>query len=200
LLPWGGFVKFKTIPLLAAFSPIVVQGVSLPVLFLTFLKIGFVLFGSGYVLIAYLEGDFVNRLGWLTHQQLLDAVAIGQFTPGPVLSTATFIGYILQGFSGAVMATVAIFLPAFILVALLNPLIPKMRRSKWMSSFLDAVNVSAVGIMAAVTVMLFRATASDWKTALIALASIAVTLRFKKIGSLWIVLGGALLGYVFRLF
>ncbi len=170
--------------------------VSASQLFLSFLKIGCILFGSGYVLIAYLEGEFIERLGWLTQSQLLDAVAIGQFTPGPVLSTSTFIGYQMQGVQGAVLATLGIFLPSFLFVAVLNPLIPKMRRSRWVSKFLDAVNVSAVGIMAAVVIRLLVSAAADWQTGVIAALSIAAVIFVPKINALWIVLGGSLLGYL----
>jgi len=174
-----------------------VSDVSLLKLFLIFLKIGLVLFGSGYVLIAYLEGEFVQNLGWLSQAQLLDAVAIGQFTPGPVLSTATFIGYQIAGFWGAIVATVGIFLPSFILVALLNPVIPKLRESKLASVFLDAVNISAMGIMAAVTVELGISVLTNWQAWLIFLLSCAATFGFKKIGSVWIVVGSSILGYFF---
>ncbi|HKZ70706.1 MAG TPA: chromate efflux transporter [Anaerolineales bacterium] len=115
---------------------------SLPILFITFLKIGAVLYGSGYVLLAFLRADFVARLGWLTESQLLDAVAVGQVTPGPVFTTATFIGYILGGVPGALLATIGIFLPAFVVVAVSNPLIPRLRRSVWVSSLLDGVNAA----------------------------------------------------------
>ena len=165
-------------------------------LFLSFLKIGCVLFGSGYVLIAYLEGEFVNRLGWLTQSQLLDAVAIGQFTPGPVLSTATFIGYQIQGIQGAALATLGIFLPSFLFVALLNPIIPKLRKSKWASQFLDAVNISAVGIMGAVVAQLGTASITNWKPMVIAVASIITVFIYKKVNAAWIVLGGSLVGYI----
>lgn len=170
--------------------------ISLLKLFLIFLKIGLVLFGSGYVLIAYLEGEFVQNLGWLTQAQLLDAVAVGQFTPGPVLSTATFIGYQMAGVWGAIVATVGIFLPSFILVALLNPVIPRLRESKMASAFLDAVNISAMGIMAAVTVELGISVLTNWQAWLIFLLSCAATFGFKKISSVWIVLGSACLGYI----
>ena len=124
---------------------------SLPLLFLTFLKIGAVLYGSGYVLLAFLRADFVVRFGWLTDQQLLDAITIGQVTPGPVFTTATFIGYVLGGLPGALLATLGIFLPSFIFVALSNPLIPRIRNSTWVSGLLDGVNVASLGLMAAVT-------------------------------------------------
>ena len=182
--------------LAASSLPTVVVTFSFSQLFLSFLKIGCILFGSGYVLIAYLEGEFVQRLGWLTPSQLLDAVAIGQFTPGPVLSTSTFIGYLLQGIPGAVLATLGIFTPSFVFVALLNPVIPRLRKSPWASKFLDAVNISAVGIMAAVVVELLAASVTHWTTGLIAGAGIAAVLVFKKLNAVWIVLAGSLLGYV----
>lgn len=169
-------------------------------IFLIFLKIGFVLFGSGYVLIAYLQGELVQKLGWLTESQLLDAVAVGQFTPGPVLSTATFIGYQLNGVAGAVAATLGIFLPSFLLVAILNPLVPRLRRSVWASRFLDAVNVSAVGIMAAVVVDLIGFSLQDGRTAVIAGLSLLAVLVFKKANAGWLILGGALAGYLLKIF
>lgn len=175
-----------------------VAGVSSLHLFLVFLKIGAVLFGSGYVLVAYLDGELVNKLGWLTKAELLDAIAIGQFTPGPVLSTATFVGFQVQGMWGALLATVGIFLPSFIFVAILNPLIPKLRQSKWASSFLDAVNVSALGLMVAVTLDLGRAVLTDWKAVLIAALSILIAFRFKKISSAWIIVGGAVVGLLLK--
>jgi len=134
---------------------------SLPLLFLTFLKIGAVWYGGGYVLLAFLRNDFVLRLGWLTDQQLIDAIAIGQITPGPLLTTATFIGYILGGASGALLATLGIVLPSFIFVAISNPLIPKIRNSTWASSLLDGVNASSLGLMAAVTFQLAASSLTD---------------------------------------
>jgi chromate transporter len=172
--------------------------VSLGALFLTFLKIGAVLYGSGYVLLAFLRNDFVNRLGWLTDQQLLDAVAIGQVTPGPVFTTATFIGYLVAGVPGAVLATVGIFLPSFVFVSLTNPLIPRLRRSPWMSAFLDGVNVAAVGLMAAVTWELGRAAIIDWLTLALALAAVLLLFRF-KVNSTWLIAGGGAVGIVYYL-
>lgn len=166
-------------------------------LFLTFLKIGSVLYGSGYVLLAFLRNDFVNHLGWLTNQQLLDAVAVGQFTPGPVFTTATFIGYIVGGFWGAVLATIGIFLPAFVFVALSVPLMPHLRRSPWTAAALDGVNVAAVGLMAAVTWELGRAAVIDWFTALLAVIAAALLIRF-RVNSVWLVLGGGVVGIVYR--
>ena len=162
-------------------------------LFLTFLKIGSVLYGSGYVLLAFLRADFVVHLGWLTDQQLLDAVAIGQVTPGPLFTTATFIGYLLSGLPGALLATAGIFLPSFVFVALSNPLLPRVRRSPWAGSLLDGVNVASLGLMAAVTWQLGRASLIDPLTIAIALASFVSLIRF-KVNSTWLILGGAAIG------
>lgn len=169
-------------------------------LFLVFLKVGAVLFGSGYVLVAYLDGELVESLGWLSRTELLDAIAIGQFTPGPVLSTATFIGYQINGVGGAIAATIGIFAPSFLFVWLLNPLIPKLRQSKIASSFLDAVNISAVAIMVVVMLELGQAVLVDWKAWLIALLSCIVYFNFKKVSVLWIVIGGAVLGFLLNSF
>jgi chromate transporter len=166
---------------------------SLPVLFLTFLKIGAVLYGSGYVLLAFMRADFVTRLGWLTDQQLIDAIAIGQVTPGPVFTTATFVGYILGGTSGALLSTLGIFLPAFIFVSISNPLIPKLRNSAWVSGLLDGVNIASLGLMGAVTVDLGRASLIDPLTFFIALVSVILLAKF-KINSTWLVAGGAIIG------
>jgi chromate transporter len=172
--------------------------VSLGTLFLTFLKIGGLLYGSGYVLLAFLRNDFVERLGWLTDQQLLDAVAIGQVTPGPVFTTATFVGYIVAGLPGALVSTIGIFLPSFLFVALTNPLIPRLRRSAWMGAFLDGVNVAAVGLMVAVTWELGRAAIVDWLTAALALAAALLLVRF-RVNSTWLIAGGAIAGLVYHL-
>ena len=166
---------------------------SLPLLFLTFLKIGAVLYGSGYVLLAFLRADFVVRLGWLTDQQLLDAVAIGQVTPGPVFTTATFIGYVLAGVPGALWATLGIFLPAFIFVAISNPLIPRLRNSPWASGLLDGVNIASLGLMAAVTWQLGRASLIDLLTVAVALLSAGLLLRY-NINATWLIAGGAVVG------
>ena len=167
----------------------------LPVLFLTFLKIGAVLYGSGYVLLAFMRADFVTRLGWLTDRQLIDAIAVGQVTPGPVFTTATFVGYILGGLPGALLATLGIFLPAFIFVAVSNPWIPRIRNSPWVSGLLDGVNMASLGLMAAVTLELSRAALIDPLTFLIALSSIALLIRF-KINATWLVVGGAMIGLI----
>lgn len=163
-----------------------------------FLLIGSVLYGSGYVLIAFLEGGLVDRFGWLTQQQLLDAIAIGQFTPGPVLSTATFIGYVIAGWPGAVVSTIGIFLPSFFFVAALNPWVPRLRRSPWTAAFLDAVNVSSVGLMAAVLIKLGLATLTSWPAAVIALLAGVAALHW-RLNAVWLVLGGALIGWLLTL-
>lgn len=166
---------------------------SLPLLFFTFLKIGAVLYGSGYVLLAFLRADFVVRLGWLTDKQMIDAVAIGQVTPGPVFTAATFIGFILGGVPGALLATLGIFLPGFIFVAMVNPLIPQIRNSPWASSLLDGVNVASLGLMAAVTWQLGKSSLIDLLTVLVATISFVLIVRF-KINSTWLILGGAIVG------
>ena len=164
-----------------------------PLLFLTFLKIGSILFGSGYVLLAFLRADFVVRYGWLTDRQLIDAIAIGQVTPGPVFTTATFIGYVLGGIPGALLATLGIFLPSFIFVAISNPLVHRMRNSVWVGGLLDGVNVASLGLMAAVSWQLGRASLIDPPTILIALSAFILLIRF-KVNSTWLIAGGALLG------
>jgi chromate transporter len=172
---------------------------SLTTLFLTFLKIGSVLYGSGYVLLAFLQSNFVERFGVLSSQQLLDAVAVGQFTPGPVFTTATFIGYIIQGNAGALMATLAIFLPAFVFVALISPWSTKLRKSAWLSAFLDGVNAASFGLMAMVSFQLGKSALLDVWTALIALIALFLLLRF-KVNSIWLVIAGAVTGLLIHLF
>lgn len=171
---------------------------SLLTLFLTFLKIGATLYGSGYVLLAFLRDDFVVRLGWLTNQQIIDAVAVGQFTPGPVFTTATFIGYLLGGWQGALVATVGIFLPSFIFVALVFPLLPRLRRSPWTSAFLDGANAAAIGLMAAVAWQLGTSSIIDVFTAALALVAAVLLIRF-RVNSAWLVAGGGLAGLLYRL-
>lgn len=168
---------------------------SLARLFLAFLKIGAVLYGSGYVLLAFLQTDLVERLGWLTQAQLVDAVAMGQITPGPVFTTSTFVGYLLGGLPGAILATVGIFLPSFILVAITNPLVPKMRQSPWASGLLDGVNAAALGLMAAVTVQLGQASLVDPLTIGLAIAAGVLVFRF-KVNATWLILGGAAAGLI----
>ncbi len=171
---------------------------SLPLLFLTFLKIGAVLYGSGYVLLAFLHADFVVRLGWLTDQQLVDAIAIGQFTPGPVFTTATFIGYILGGLPGALLGTLGIFLPSFFFVALVYPLLNRLRNSPGTAAFLDGVIVASLGLMAGVTVQLGLAALVDPFTIVLALLAAVILFRF-KINATWLILAGALAGVAVKL-
>ena len=173
---------------LAAIAPF-----SLGSLFMVFLKIGVVAFGSGYVLLAFLHADLVVHRGWLTDSQLLDAIAIGQVTPGPVFTTATFIGYLLHGVSGAIVATIGIFLPAFLLVAASGPLLPRIRESKISAAFLDGVIVGSLALMAVVAWQLGRASITDFATALLAAASLLALVRF-RLNSAWLVLFGAMVG------
>ena len=173
-------------------------GVTLGTLFLTFLKIGATLYGSGYVLLAFMRNDFVHRLGWLSDRQLLDAIAVGQVTPGPVFTTATFVGYVLAGWTGAVLATVAIFLPSFVFVALSHPLLPRIRGSRGAGAFLDGVNVAALGLMAAVTWQLARSAITDGFTAVLAVASGVLLIR-GGVNSVWLIAGGAAAGLAYRL-
>jgi len=191
--------------------PALVQAVeksetSLTTLFLTCLKIGALWFGGGYILVAYFDGEFVQGLNWLTRQELLDAIAVGQFTPGPFLSSATFIGYQIAGISGAVVATIGIVIPAFVFVAILNPMIPKLRGSKFFSKFLDSVNVSALAVMLVVSIQLGIETiynpeyGIEWRSLIIAAISAVAFLTIKKINAAYIILGGALLGYLFAFF
>lgn len=175
--------------------PLAATAFSLPLLFFTFLKIGSVLYGSGYVLFAFMRADFVTRLGWLTDQQLLDAIAIGQVTPGPLFTTATFVGYLLGGPWGALWATVGIFLPSFVFVAVSQPLIPRLRQSVWVSGLLDGANAASLGLMTAVTVELGQASLIDPFTILIALISLFLLVRF-KINATWLIFAGALASFI----
>jgi chromate transporter len=168
---------------------------SLVSLLLVFLKLGATVFGSGYVLLAFLRADLVTHRGWLTDGQLVDSVAVGQLTPGPVFTTATFIGFILAGIRGAVVATVGIFLPAFLLVAVSGPLVPRIRKSKAAGAFLDGVNVASLALMAAVSWQLGRASLVDTITVLVAVASLIVLLRF-RVNSVWLILLGATIGLI----
>jgi chromate transporter len=168
-------------------------------LFLTFLKMGATLFGSGYVLLAFLNSEFVVNLGWLTHAQVVDAIAVaGQITPGPVFNSAAFVGYLLGGWPSALLAALGIFLPAFILVGLLSRFLPAMRKSWFAGSFLDGVNASSLGLMAAVAVQLGRSVIVDPFTAIIAIGALVLVLKF-KMSSVWLVLGGGVLGVIFKL-
>lgn len=167
-------------------------------LFLIFLKIGAILYGSGYVLFAFLDAELVAT-GLLSRTQLIDAIAVGQFTPGPVFSSVTFIGYQINGFSGALISTTAIFLPSFIFVALLNPLVKKMRHSTVFAIFLDAVNVASIAIIISICIEMGSETIIDWRTILIAVISMMITFNYRKINSAFIVLGGSIIGFILSL-
>lgn len=181
-----GTLSFRTLAQEAA-------PITLNTLFLTFLKIGSVLYGSGYVLVAFLQTEFVDRLGWISSGQLLDAVAIGQFTPGPVFTTATFIGYLVAGVPGALVATIGIFLPSFVFVGVTSPFIPRLRRSPWLAALLDGIVAASLGLMAAVTVDLARQSIVDIPTALLAVSAIVLLIRY-RVNSTWLIIGGALIG------
>lgn len=165
-------------------------------LFLTFLKVGAVLFGSGYVLFAYLDGELIDNMNWLSHPDLVEAIAIGQITPGPVLSTATFIGYKLGGFQGALLATLGIFVPSFFYVWLLNPIVKKMRNNIFLTSFLEAVNVAAVAVMVVVTFKMMESILIDWKTIVICILSFIAYFTIKKLNPMWIIVGGGAMGFI----
>jgi len=198
-----GFRGSANLKNIAPFVLLQTAGMAAPLttgkLFLVFMKIGAVLFGSGYVLVAYLDGELVQKLGWLTREELLDAIAIGQFTPGPILSAATFVGYVLQGWTGALVATLGIFLPSFLFIVILYPIIPRLRRSPFTAAFIDSVNVAAVAVMLSVSIVMTVDVAADWRAALILAAALAVVFAFKKLSSVWIILGGAVAGYVLGL-
>ena len=168
---------------------------SLGAMFLVFAKIGAVLFGSGYVLLAFLQADFVDRLHWLTRSQLLDAVAVGQFTPGPVFCTATFIGYLLGKTTGSLVATVGIFLPAFVFVAISGPLLPRLRQSPIAGAFLDGVNAASLALMIAVTWDLGRAAIVDTTTVVLAILSALALIRF-RLNSVWLIIAGGIVGAI----
>ena len=190
--------SFFFLPLLQITSPTLISATNLN-FFWTFIKIGSILYGSGYVLFAFLDAELVST-GLLSRQQLIDAIAVGQFTPGPVFSSVTFIGYQINGLNGAIVSTVGIFLPSFVFVALLNPLVKKMRNSKLFSEFLDAVNVASVAIIISICFSMSKDTISDWRTISITVLSIILTFGHKKINSAYIVLGSSLLGYLLTLF
>jgi chromate transporter len=193
----GGDLSLAAIP---AFGKLGLLGtaavpVSLVRLFLSFLKIGAIVFGSGYVLLAFLRTEFIDRLHWLTEKQLIDAVAVGQFTPGPVFTTATFIGYLVAGIPGAFLATVGIFLPGFALVSLSGRVLPKLRRSVWASAILDGVVVGSLALMAVVSWQLGRAAIVDWRTFTILIAGSIVVLRF-RINPAWVITGAGIIGWL----
>lgn len=188
----------RVAPLLQTVATGVAAGAAgLVPLFLVFLKAGAVVFGSGYVLLAFLRADLVTGHGWLTDGQLLDSIAVGQVTPGPVFTTATFIGYLVGGLPGAVVATIGIFLPAFVLVAVSGPLVPRIRKSRIASAFLDGVNAGSLALMAVVSWQLGRASIVDAETAVVAVVALAALLRF-RLNSGWLVLMGAVAGLLIR--
>jgi chromate transporter len=200
---WENLSRVKGLPVVGFWLPLAGVGLlagsipfSLPLLFLNFLKIGATLYGSGYVLLAYLRSDFVHSLGWLTDRQLIDAIAIGQVTPGPVFTTATFIGYLLGGIPGALVATAGIFLPSFIFISAISLLIDRIRNSQWITGFLDGVNVASLGLMLGVTIQLASTAIIDPITIIIALLSLILLLRL-KINSTWLIAGGAIIGLLF---
>jgi len=184
----GILLPFAGLSFLAGFTPF-----NLTLLFLNFLKIGATLYGSGYVLLAFLRADFVLHLGWLTDKQLIDAIAIGQITPGPVFTTATFIGYLLGGIPGALIATLGIFLPSFIYVGISSLIIKRFRNSPWAASFLDGVNAASLGLMLAVSIQLAFTTLIDPLTIGIAVICLMILIRFQT-NSTWLIAGGALIG------
>ena len=188
LTPLLGAPEFRLLSTAGAASSF-----SLWPMFLFFLKLGFVMFGSGYVMLAFLRTDLVEHWHWLTEGQLLDIVAIGQFTPGPLLTTATFIGYILGGPQAAFVATVAMFLPSFMLVAISGSLVPRLRQSRLARAFLDGVNVALLALLAVVTWQLGRIALVDWLTVSLAVAA-TVWLLFFRVNSTWLILAGAALG------
>jgi len=167
-------------------------------IFWIFLKVGSILYGSGYVLFAFLNTELV-KTGMLSHRVLIDAIAVGQFTPGPVFSSATFIGWQMGSLNGAIAATIGIFLPSFVFVGFLNPLVSRLRRSKVMSAFLDTVNMAAIALILAVCVDMGRSSITDWKTILIAVVGFAVSFSFKKMNTAFVVIGGSALGYILHL-
>lgn len=167
-------------------------------LFLIFLKVGSILYGSGYVLFAFLDAELVAS-GMMNRQQLIDAIAVGQFTPGPVFSSVTFIGYQINGWVGAAVSTLGIFLPSFLFVALLNPLVKKMRNSKIFSVFLDAVNAASVAIIVSVCISMGIETVTDWRTILIAVVCLYISFRYRKINSALVVVSGSVMGYLLNL-
>ncbi len=199
-----GHIALAAVPLLFKIPLTALSGggaavFSQSTLFLTFLKIGATLFGSGYVLLAFLNSEFVVKLGWLTNAQVIDAIAVaGQVTPGPVFTSAAFIGYILGGWPSALLATLGIFLPSFLLVGLLSRLLPLIRKSWWAAAFLDGVNAASLGLMTAVAIQLGRVVLVDIFTIALTLSALFLVFRF-KMNSVWLVLGGGLLGAIYKM-
>lgn len=197
----AGVQKVVGLPKLVASAMVIAAGAAFPVglgrLFLSFLKIGSLVFGSGYVLLAFLQTEFVQRLHWLTDKQLIDAVAVGQFTPGPLFTTATFIGYVVAGWTGAVVATVGIFLPGFLLVAVSGPLVPWLRRSAVASAALDGVVAASLALMAVVAIQLGRGSIVNWTTLAVFGVSLIALIRF-RVNSAWVVAAAAVTGWLIR--
>ena len=192
-------IPIQTIsPILLLAAQQVTTGISSWKWFWIFLKVGSILYGSGYVLFAFLDAELVSK-GLLTKQELIDAIAVGQFTPGPVFSAATFIGWQVGGLPGALAATIGIFLPSFLFVGFLNPLIPRLRKSKIMSAFLDTVNIASVAIILAVAIEMGEESIRDWRAIVIAVLGFAMTFYFRKLNTAFIVIGGAVLGYLLSL-
>jgi chromate transporter len=184
---------------LRGFIPVLLQVPAIVVsnarIFFSFLKIGAILYGSGYVLFAFLDSELVAK-GLLSRKILIDAIAVGQFTPGPVFSSVTFIGWQMGGWRSAALATLAIFLPSFVFVTLSHPLVPRMRRSKLFSAFLDGVNAASVAIILTVCIEFGRATITEWRTIIIAVAGAIVVFGFPKVNNALVILGGSVLGYL----
>jgi chromate transporter len=194
----GARLSLAALPLLPSTLAATAAPFGLLPLFLFFLKVGAVLYGSGYVLLAFLRADLVDRWHWLTEAQLLDAIAVGQITPGPLFTTATFVGYLLGGTPAALLATLGIFLPAFVFVAISGPLLPRLRQSATAGAFLDGVQVASLALMAVVTWSLLRSAVVDGWTAALAVVALGLLLRF-RVDSTWLVLGGAACGLVLPL-
>ena len=184
--------SFTLLPIMITGGPSIIK------ILLTFLKVGAILYGSGYVLFAYLDAELVST-GLLSRSELIDAIAVGQFTPGPVLSTATFIGYQLSGIWGAIAASVGIFLPSFLFVLVLNPLLPRLQKSVIFRYFLDAVNVGAVAVMLAVLLTMSIETITNWRALVIATLSAIIVFSTLKTSVIWVILGGAIIGYLLLL-
>lgn len=193
------FKGWKSTKSLAPFALLNIAGTGIATystlkLFWIFFKIGAVLFGTGYVLVAYMDGELVEKAGWITRDQLLDAIAIGQFTPGPILSAATFVGYLLEGWKGAAVATAGIFLPSFVFIMILYPIIPRLRKSPFTAAFLDAVNMGAVAVMLAVSLVMAREVVVEPAAAVIMALALLAVFGQKRFGAVWVIVGGAVLG------
>lgn len=198
------FLRQKNKSTIHSFTPLILMSgkgmvtASTGKIFFIFLKVGALLYGSGYVLFSFLDAELVQQ-GLLSRQQLMDAIAVGQLTPGPLFSAATFVGWQMGGWQGALAATAGIFLPSFFFVAVITPLIPKMRKSAIAGAFLDAINAASVAVIAVVCIQMGRDAISDWKTSAIAIIALATTVLFKKINSAIVVIGGAVAGYLLQL-